>query len=193
MKPHNFAELISETTATNWNVHDHLKDRKLCELKSLVDNDRLPFAVCVLNVTGDLNVGMMMRTASILGANHFIILGRRRYDKRSTVGAQNYVKLSRIDALNDDLSIDRAVFEDTMSRWDYTPVFVETSGTSLYAMDWRSIKNPCLIFGNEGMGIPQDIIGNNLCVSIPQRGVLRSLNVAVAAGIVMSHVSNVLG
>ena len=46
--------------------------------------------------------------------------------------------------------------------------------------------------GNEGLGIPKDLIEKTrlfdpLVVSIPQRGVIRSLNVSTAFAIVASH------
>jgi tRNA G18 (ribose-2'-O)-methylase SpoU len=85
-------EFIEQTRATYWNVHDDLKDKTLPELQKICKNDQLPFAVCALNVTGDLNLGMMMRTASLFGAERFIIYGRHNYDSRTTVGAQNYLE-----------------------------------------------------------------------------------------------------
>ena len=182
----NFADLIADQTAQHWNVRDDLKDCTLSQLQEKSQNDRLPYGVCVLNLTGDLNVGMVIRTACIMGAERVVILGRRKYDKRSTVGAQNYVDVVRVDALTDELEFDATVFDKTMAEFNYTPVFLETGGPDIIDFNWNSVPNkPCLILGNEGFGTPDYIIRDNPRVTIPQLGPLRSLNVAVAGGIAM--------
>ena len=176
-------------------------DRVITDLKEAFDGegeDRKGICLImdepyILNLAGDLNVGMIMRTACIMGAERLIIFGRRRYDKRSTVGAQNYIPVARIAGLNDDLTFDVEAFDATMLRWNYQPVFIETGGNSIDATDWKSISpKPCLVFGNEGQGIPDYIMRDYMRVSIDQRGVLRSLNVAVAAGIACHEVSKCL-
>lgn len=188
-----FNKIIQETCAWNWNVQDEFKNMTMAELTGVMESDRLPYAVCVLNLAGDLNVGMIMRTACIMGAERLIIFGRRRYDKRSTVGAQNYIPVARIGGLNDDLSFDIEAFDACMSRWNYQPVFIETGGMDIGVMDWKNMNSkPCLIFGNEGVGSPDYLIRDHARVTINQRGVLRSLNVAVAAGIACYEVSNAL-
>ena len=188
-----FKTVIEQTCAWNWNVQDEYKHLSMPELSKVMDASRLPYAVCILNLAGDLNVGMIMRTACIMGAERLIIFGRRRYDKRSTVGAQNYIPVARIAGLNEDLSFDVEAFDATMSHWNYQPVFIETGGNSIDATDWKSISpKPCLVFGNEGQGIPDYIMRDYMRVSIDQRGVLRSLNVAVAAGIACHEVSKCL-
>jgi len=185
-----FRNIITETSALNWNVLDEYKNHTLVELKKIVEGDRLPYAVCVMNLTGDLNVGLIMRTASLMGAERMIIFGRRRYDKRSTVGAQNYITVNKVAGLNDDLSYDVEAFDAAMERWNYHPIFIETGGVNIRIVDWKAISpTPCLVFGNEGRGIPETVIRDGLKVSIPQRGVLRSLNVAVTAGIACWEIS----
>jgi tRNA G18 (ribose-2'-O)-methylase SpoU len=46
-----------------------------------------------------------------------------------------------------------------------------------------------LIIGNEGLGIPEEIMEDQLVLKIEQYGVLRSLNAAVAASIAMYQFS----
>ena len=192
LKP-NFNDVIEQTCAWNWNVQSEYKHMNMAELTEVMENSRLPYAVCILNLAGDLNVGMIMRTACIMGTERLIVFGRRRYDKRSTVGAQNYIPVARVAGLKDDLSFDVEAFYAIMARWNYTPVFMETGGVSINTVDWKAISpKPCLVFGNEGQGCPEDIMRDHMRVSINQRGVLRSLNVAVAAGIACHEVSQYL-
>lgn len=177
-----------ENQYKNWfNVRDELKHLPVEKLRAMCDEDRMSFSVCALNIEGDLNVGMMARTALIMGANEFIIYGRRKIDNRSLVGANNYMKITKIDGLTEDGQIDCQKFKNTMKEMLLEPIFIETGGQVLDEFIWPVSRLPiCLVFGNEGSGIPNELLTNApFVVSIPQRGVLRSLNVAAAASIVM--------
>jgi tRNA G18 (ribose-2'-O)-methylase SpoU len=184
------ATIIQESLSNYWNVRDEYKTLNINELKDICLKDARPFAVCAINVTGDLNLGVMIRTACLMGAERFIVYGKKGYDRRSTVGAQNYidvVKAGSIDRYGNH-DIDYSEFFPTMNRYGYEPVFCETGGESIYEFDFTPTGlKPCLVFGNEGMGIdPQLMVGQKI-VSIPQRGVLRSLNVCAAASIAIAH------
>jgi tRNA G18 (ribose-2'-O)-methylase SpoU len=203
----NFKSLVAESMddAAFWNVHDTLKDRTLLELQELQRGHTLSFAVCAISIAGDLNVGMMARTACIFGAQEFIVYGRRKYDKRSTVGAQNYMPVTRIDGFKHESKIvfDSAKFYDTMHLHRYTPIFVEQGGDPLdevvLTTGWEKYlsmyvqpgTSPCLVFGNENEGIPEELMLPGYAkISISQRGVLRSLNVSAAASIVVHSLSS---
>ena len=192
---------ISESIS-NLNVHDHLKGCSVEEMRVMCDADRLPFGVCVLNITGELNVGTIVRSALLTGARKVGIIGRRKYDKRGTVGSYNYVDVERVDGLNDDgLTINPNVFWNWMKENHFHPVFVEQGGITLNEVDWEKIdgdcdhyyaSHPCLVFGNENRGVQDDILhwsDDSVIVSLNQRGVIRSFNVASAAAIVMYSLS----
>lgn len=188
---------ISESIS-NLNVHDHLKGYTVEELRDICYADRLPFGVCVLNVTGELNVGTIVRSALLTGANKVGIIGRRKYDKRGTVGSYNYIDVERVDGLNDDgLTINPDVFWGWMGANNFFPVFIEHGGMLLDDVDWDDVERPhmpcqpCLVFGNENRGVQDDLLNDDRgeIVSIEQRGVIRSFNVASAAAIVMYSLS----
>ncbi len=170
-----------------WNINDIFKGGSLEDIKEIQRELSLPYAVAVLNLNGDLNTGIIIRTAVIMGAKEVFIFGKRKYDKRSTVGGHNYITINRIFALSENGDIDYNIVITELQRYGYTPVFVEQGGTNFRSFIWP--ENPCIIFGNESVGIPQELINKYDTVSINQRGVLRSLNVSTAAGIVMEHLS----
>ena len=190
-----------------FNVHDHLKNKSVEELRAISDGDRMPWHTLCLNVTGDLNVGTMVRTSHCLGAKSVIVFGRQRIDNRSLVGAANYIKYEKILGIDDKLVLNADLFIKVMTERNLTPIFVEMGGTSLSEFDWcetvysiiNNGKEPCLIMGNEGDGIPEDILNTkslfykSMVVSIPMRGVIRSMNVAVAHSIVSSDLCLNLG
>ena len=189
----NHRETFQTAEANFFNVHDNYKSLEVNELREICRQDRRNFRLCALNVEGDLNVGMMIRSASLFGAEKAYIFGRRRIDNRSLVGVQNYIDIEKIHGLDDDGILDLKefadfVFEQTVDN--YAIVMVEQGGTQLGDLDWADVlidhNGITLIMGNENSGIPAEFLPYaDYVVSIPQRGVLRSFNVAAAANIVM--------
>lgn len=184
------SEMTASIAASQWNVRDEYKACTMEQLRQVCDNDRLPFAICMVNVSGDLNIGMSMRSASLLGAEKFLIFGSKKYDRRSTVGAQNYIDVVAFDAKKDrnSLDLDYSKFDQFMDSYNYYPVMFDTGGIPVDQYNWidrSSNKKPCLVFGNEGLGLPEELTKNKQIVTIPQLGVLRSLNVGIAASIAM--------
>lgn len=171
------------------NVRDDLQPLSIDEIVELAQKSTVPAAVCCLNLKGDNNLGMIIRTASNLSMSKVIILGRRFYDRRTTVGMQNYITIERISATTGDHSenLDLDVILGLMLEWSasYTIVFVEQGGTDLRNMNAKlalSSLPPLFIMGAEDTGIPERVLEfqPSICVSIPQTGVGRSFNVNTA-------------
>lgn len=163
-------------TSINWNVKDELQGKELEEIKAV--QPRLGFSVAAINIDGELNIGMMLRSAVIFGANTFYIFGKKRYDKRSTVGAQNYINIVKQDL---------ELFDACMLVANIKPIFFEPGGEKYIPFDVfrKGLYHPCFVFGSEKEGIPASIVKKQQTYAIPQYGVLRSLNVSAAASIVM--------
>lgn len=204
MTTRNYKEMVAESMEDSrfWNVHDLYKGMSIEELRDIQARMTLPFSVCVINLTGDLNVGMIARSACIFGASQVYIFGRRKYDKRSTVGAQNYLPIVRVDGFRDDDTLDPEAFRRMLRTFGLHPIFIEQNGWALEEIqrDWSQVLNltpqgrqPCIILGNESEGVPPSFMDEGATViSITQRGVLRSLNVSAAASIVMHSLSTYL-
>jgi len=183
----NYKKLIADVMSRHYNVLDECKNNTIEENRQFCENQSFPFAVGTVNVLGDLNVGIMIRTASLLGAEEFIIFGRARYDRRSTVGAENYIKMTFAGGDSAD------IFEH-LKNTKYHPVIVEHGGLELpfSFAEWTLLtenKTPLFIFGSEGDGFSQEFLNDPQMtypiISLPQRGVLRSYNVSSAMGIVV--------
>lgn len=181
---------MNEDVRTNYNVHDHLKHLSVAELRDVNQRSRLPFAVCAWNIDGNLNIGMMIRTACNMGAERFIVIGRRHYDKRSCVGSNHYLNIDIVNGYDfHEDTYDSEVFWETMEKYDYTPVLFETTGKSISnGFSLKNFnKNPCLVFGSESRGLPRSLLEDSRAqiYSIPQLGVIRSYNVSAASAIAM--------
>ena len=204
------------------NVQKHFKKLDTHEIKEFCQKQSLPFSVCCLSIKGNLNMGNMLRTSNIFGANKFIIFGRRVYDNRSAVGSHHYTELERILAIknidktnniskdnfeNELVEFDEVKFIEVMNSNNLTPIFVEihSDAIKLQEINWNEQflnlaenKNFCLILGNESTGIPKNIIDTKIhfpgsfVVMIQQIGCINSLNVSNAFSIICYEISNYL-
>jgi tRNA G18 (ribose-2'-O)-methylase SpoU len=198
----NYAKIITETNSKMFNVRDEYKDNTLEHNQNICKADRLPFSVGVINVAGDLNIGMMLRSACLLGAENFYIFGRKKFDSRSTVGAENYINIVQY-VFDDPIHADTQIHSELRELYveKHTIVLCEHGGYELGSAEWKNrlplLANssfnlsyrhtPLFLFGSESHGIP-DIISENSAffkVSIPQRGVLRSFNVSAAMNLII--------
>lgn len=190
-----FSEQIYQIEKKMWNVNDIFQDLPLTDIRKINDSLKKDYSVAVLNLRGDLNVGMTMRTAAIYSAQKFFIFGRKKYDARSCVGAKNYIDVKHVSDAGKQNKISLEKFKETMIENNLIPYFIEQGGVPITNFSWSSEydiipedKQICLVFGNEGDGIQDDILdlrhyfGTEI-LSIPQSGIMRSLNVSVAAGI----------
>lgn len=189
-----------------FNVHDNLKGLSVEQLKELTQQNLKRFEVLCLNVLGDLNIGTIIRSSHLFGAQRVHVFGRRRVDNRGLVGAQNYTQVEKVEGLLEDgVTIDPEAFWRYAGDRRLYPIFVEQGGSNVFEFDWIKAEHDaasagctiCLVMGTENSGIPQSILESvdmvNRAVSIPQKGVIRSHNVSMAFGIVCSQMIGSLG
>ena len=120
------------------------------------------------------------------------------------VGADKYMNIEHITGLTTTgFDYDEFYLQMIHTRKLY-PIIIEQGGVPLHQADWHYYvadhrfgdvaPETCLVFGNEGTGVPDSLRNGKFTVlSIPQRGVLRSLNVAATASIVMWDMKTKLG
>jgi len=164
-------------------------------------------SVLLFNIRTDGNVGMILRQACCMGFSDIILCGRRHYDKRFTVGSHNYINVVfwetplrvTIDTISPGVYSEKVEYfpeEFVKCCENKTPIFIEQHGKDIREVPWKLIENPLIIMGNESVGIPHDFIKSvkkyipeTLVVRVPQWSVLRSMNVAMAASIVMWEIN----
>lgn len=176
----------------------------------------LPYSILAFNIQSNLNIGSMLRTAHLCGCRKVVIFGRRKYDKRSAVGVYNYIDVQRVQGLVNpqldltteltdlDFVFDSQLFVQFIVENEYVPIFVEQSVDALAASPTNianildsipTSKKPIFIFGNEGTGIPQNIMQTvskfekSFILELYQHGALQSFNVSNACAIVSYMVS----
>ena len=171
-------------------VKDEFRGLSNDEVRTAASQRHLPFAVAIPNVSSmDLNPGGIIRTACALGAQCVFLFGKRKYDRRPTIGTHHYIDVLTFAGDDDVDEIDWAFVLQTVRLHDYTPIVIEQGGSPLHQFDPSFGAPVCLILGAELLPIPRTICDAERCYSIPQPGVGRSLNTAVAASIAMYHVT----
>jgi tRNA G18 (ribose-2'-O)-methylase SpoU len=176
---------MREPTLLKYNVHTPLQGMPVEKVKSLSKGLALPLVLMMYNLNGDMNVGMSVRTAVIYGCSDIYIVGKKRYDRRPEVGAKNYIQFHRVP------SITASFFHENK----LLPIFVEQGGTPLEDFSFQPYFpdtleggwKVCLVMGSESYGLPKEMLKEMAApiLTMSQYGVMRSLNVSVATGIVL--------
>ena len=187
MSDHDDSAAPTYKNPLKYNVHTPFQEMTTDRVSALSKKLAIPVHLMLLNLDGNMNIAMSIRTAAVLGISDVWIVGVRRYDARPEVGGRHYVRVHKIPMLEGDAVA--AFFTDQGLQ----PILVEQGGTALEEMNFRpyirtSEKPVCFIMGSESHGIAPDwlrALKDAPRVSISQYGMIRSLNVSIAASIVL--------
>jgi tRNA G18 (ribose-2'-O)-methylase SpoU len=161
-------------------------------LQEYMNEIAVPFVAICQNLVGDFNVAQIIRSANVFGLESVVLAGRKQYDKRGTVGAHHYIKVF----FESDIKVSIAAYRElgyriVAAEFTIEPIHLDKNH-SLTEYHWN--ERTAVIFGEEGLGLSSDVL--NLAddiVYIPQRGTVRSLNVAGAAQIFMYDYTTKVG
>ncbi|RTL01312.1 MAG: hypothetical protein EKK57_04975 [Proteobacteria bacterium] len=171
---------IPEKYASQYNVHDFLKDKSPEEIKNYCQAKSSPAALAMFNVGYDYNVAQIWRVANCLGFKeiYHIQAEGKRADKRGCVGAQNYTDC--IHCYNEG-----QFFNAIKDK--YIPIAVENN-ISFPSYNMYGVvppHNAVFIFGAENQGLSDSVLSKcEKIITIPSFGAIRSLNVGCTAAIV---------
>jgi len=171
---------MSRLDIIKYNVHTPFQNESPERLKQISQKISFPVHLMLFNLDGNMNIAMSIRTAAVLGCSDVWIVGHRKYDARPEVGAKHYINVHKVDSLSDSFFVEN----------NLQPFLVEQGGTSIEDIKFKSYfdKPVCFIVGSESHGIPEDFLAkmkDTPRITISQYGLVRSLNVSVAASIVI--------
>lgn len=149
--------------------------------RTTTDRSAVALAVIAHEIQDPGNVGGMIRTAEAAGATAFIAcsgtadpLGWKAL--RGSMGSALRLPLARADITE--------ALRECRKAGVATTALVPRGGTPFFTIDFR--KPTALLLGGEGAGLPQHISQQaDQRVSIPMHGRVESLNVGVAAALVL--------
>ena len=128
------------------------------------------------------NLGAVLRTAECAGADGVFIPERRAVGLNETVakssaGAVEHVRVAKVTNLN-------RLIDDLKERNIWVVGTSGDAGMSYTEWDWA--RPSALVMGSEGSGLHRLVAENcDALVRIPMYGKIESLNVSVAAGVIL--------
>ena len=155
-------------------------------------SEKIPLLVILDNVRSQHNIGAVFRTADAFRLSGLYLCGCC-----ATPPNQEIHKT----ALGAEVTVDWEFFDDTRmavskaKEYGYKIFAIEQAHDSIMLQDFRCspADKIAIILGHEVFGVQQEVIDMaDGCIEIPQYGTKHSLNVSVAAGIVMYNISNQL-
>lgn len=161
----------------------------------------MPIIPVLINIRSAHNVGSIMRSAECFGLTEVWCAGITPYPhiendsrlphiaksahekiSKTALGAENHLKVSYF---TDAFEAINALRKQNFAVWA-----VEQQPDSTKLHNYTSFQNTALLFGNEPNGLPDEVITiTDGCIEISQYGHKESLNVSVAAGIVLYEVT----
>ncbi len=156
------------------------------------ESQKNPVIAVLENIRSAYNVGSVFRTADAFLIESISITGYtakppHKEIKKTALGAEDSVNWKYFETTNE------AIYE--LRKEGYKIFAVEQVLGSILLHDIKNLpaEKVAFIFGNEVKGVEQETISLcDGCVEIPQFGMKHSLNISVAAGIVLWEAVNAL-
>jgi 23S rRNA (guanosine2251-2'-O)-methyltransferase len=139
-------------------------------------------AVILDGVEDPRNLGAILRTVDCVGADGVFIPERRAAGLTETVsktsaGATEYVKIAKVTNIS-------RLIDEMKSRNIWT--IGTSSDAKMNYTDWDWTQKSALVLGSEGKGLHRLVAEKcDVLVKIPLHGQIESLNVSVAAGVIL--------
>jgi 23S rRNA (guanosine2251-2'-O)-methyltransferase len=164
--------IIAFTASASYADADDLLDR--CSSETLL--------LVLDGIEDPRNFGAILRTAECAGIDGVLIPERRSVGitetvAKSSAGAAEYIPVAKVVNLN-------RLIEELRSRniW----VIGTSADAEMDYFDWDWSQPSALIVGSEGRGLHRLVAENcDALVKIPMYGKIQSLNVSVAAGVIL--------
>lgn len=160
------------------NIADKYKNWTIDLIRDDISKNTLPYAVMMSQIEGDFNFGSVVRSANFLGAQTIYYYGKRKWDRRASVGTYLYSNVIHLDSF-EHVTILKSQYKFIALENNITP-------TTFKMKDFIWPENSLIIIGEESTGIQKELL--DICdyyVEIPRLGSVRSLNAAVAGSIAM--------
>jgi tRNA G18 (ribose-2'-O)-methylase SpoU len=161
-----------------YNVVDKYRYWKTTAVKADLDKSRNLLHIAIENWQHDFNIGTIVRAANAFNITAVHIIGKKHWNRRGAMVTDRYMNIINHESVEDFVKCMNAEKRHIIAV-DIIPGAEAISETKLP-------KNTVLVFGGEGPGISEEMLkSSEKIVMVEQFGSTRSVNVGVAAGIVM--------
>ena len=177
----NFAKFV-ESGVNHQGVIAFAASADYVDADAILDNSEIPLLLVLDGVEDPRNLGAILRVVECSGADGVFLPERRAVGLTDTVakssaGAIEHVKVAKVGNLN-------RLIEDLKAR----DIWVVGTGVdaALDYTEWDWTRPSALVLGGEGSGLHRLVAENcDVLVKIPMYGKIDSLNVSVAAGVIL--------
>lgn len=160
------------------NVTDEFKNVLHDDIVAQLDERGIILEIAIENLERDFNMGTIVRSANAFGVRQVYVIGRRGWNKRGAMATDKYLQVTYFQTVE--------AFTEEMRQQGKQIIAVDNTEGAENLQQVSLPKQAVLVFGAEGPGISQELIAAaDKLVAIEQLGSTRSINVGVAAGIVM--------
>lgn len=158
------------------NVIDVYKGVAIEKIIDDLDRTKHGLEIAIENLERDFNMGTIVRSANAFGVRTVHVIGRKQWNKRGAMMTDKYLHVMYHSTLD-------SFFQYAGTK---TVIAVDNVEGSI-PLHTAEFPSECiLLFGAEGPGLSAEAIERaKVSVAIEQFGSTRSLNVGVAAGVVM--------
>jgi tRNA G18 (ribose-2'-O)-methylase SpoU len=167
------------------NVIDSLKALSIPEIKEHCQKRAMNASIGMVNIEGDFNLSTLVRNANFFGFKSVHYVGKKKWDKRGSVGTHHYTPLYHHK--NEESFILQSTNRTIISVENNIPKHSHKT-VSLFDYKFNNIIEPIFLFGEENRGLSNYILDrSDIIITIPNYGSVRSLNVGTTSGIVMCY------
>lgn len=168
-------------------LHSQILEERLTPQNAL-NVVRCSFSIMLVNIRSLYNVGSIFRTADACLASELILTGFTPYPPRKEISKTS---LGAVDSVPWRYEKDalEAIRKEKLSNKKIIALELTDKKRLFNTLDKEEFPM-CVILGNELTGLDDNILAEcDDAIEIPMLGVKHSLNVSVAAGIVMTELA----
>lgn len=160
------------------NVEDKYRYWSVEAIKADLDAKRVDLHVAIENWQHDINIGTIVRNANAFNVAAVHIIGKRHWNRRGAMVTDRYLTIVHHATVED--------FVVAMQSDQRHIIAIDNFDGAIPLSQTTLPKHAVLVFGGEGPGLSDAMVAaSEQLVMIEQLGSTRSVNVGVAAGIVM--------
>ena len=146
---------------------------------------KTPIVIVLDNIRSMNNIGSVFRSADAFAVEAVYLCGitaqpPHREIEKTALGATESVQWKYFESTN------LAIQDLKQNNYLIASIEQVQNSVSLAMLAVDTQAKYALVFGNEVMGVDQEVINqSNMCIEIPQFGTKHSFNISVTAGIVL--------
>ena len=160
------------------NLVDSYKGQTVEDIKADMAKKAFNLHVAIENYQHDYNIGTIVRSANAFNVAGVHIIGKRHWNRRGAMATEKYLQLFEHATVDD--------FVSWAKNNGQSVIGIDNIAGSTTLQKSALPRNSVLVFGQEGPGLSPEMQAHcESIIAIEQFGSTRSVNVGVAAGIIL--------